>query len=81
MNDALLMHRLHFGFTHYLFPQLTMGLAPLSAEHSRDDGAIARSERLPWASRAAPHEICEAPPVVPGGSNTGSNKGIVLLTC
>jgi len=32
MNDALLMHRLHFGFTitfHYLFPQLTMGLAPL----------------------------------------------------
>ena len=30
MNDALLMHRLHFGFTvtfHYLFPQLTMGLA------------------------------------------------------
>ena len=32
MDDALLMHRLHFGFTitfHYLFPQLTMGLAPL----------------------------------------------------
>jgi hypothetical protein len=32
MNHALLMHRLHFGFTvtfHYLFPQLTMGLAPL----------------------------------------------------
>ncbi len=32
MNDALLMHRLHFAFTvtfHYLFPQLTMGLAPL----------------------------------------------------
>ena len=32
MLDALLMHRLHFGFTvtfHYLFPQLTMGLAPL----------------------------------------------------
>jgi len=30
--DALLIHRLHFGFTvtyHYLFPQLTMGLAPL----------------------------------------------------
>jgi len=30
--DALLMHRWHFGFTityHYLFPQLTMGLAPL----------------------------------------------------
>jgi len=32
MDDALLMHRIHFAFTvtfHYLFPQLTMGLAPL----------------------------------------------------
>jgi cytochrome bd ubiquinol oxidase subunit I len=32
MDDALLMHRLQFAFTvtfHYLFPQLTMGLAPL----------------------------------------------------
>lgn len=32
MQDALLIHRLHFAFTitfHYLFPQLTMGLAPL----------------------------------------------------
>ena len=32
MDSALLIHRLHFGFTvtfHYLFPQLTMGLAPL----------------------------------------------------
>jgi len=32
MFDALLVHRLHFAFTvtfHYLFPQLTMGLAPL----------------------------------------------------
>jgi cytochrome d ubiquinol oxidase subunit I len=33
MDDAAyLLHRLHFGFTitfHYLFPQLTMGLAPL----------------------------------------------------
>ena len=30
--DALTLHRLHFAFTitfHYLFPQLTMGLAPL----------------------------------------------------
>ena len=30
--DALVIHRLHFAFTityHYLFPQLTMGLAPL----------------------------------------------------
>jgi cytochrome d ubiquinol oxidase subunit I len=32
MDSALLVHRLHFVFTftfHYLFPQLTMGLAPL----------------------------------------------------
>jgi cytochrome d ubiquinol oxidase subunit I len=32
MDDAELIHRLHFAFTitfHYLFPQLTMGLAPL----------------------------------------------------
>ncbi|MGZ4816201.1 MAG: cytochrome ubiquinol oxidase subunit I [Terriglobales bacterium] len=32
MDHALFIHRLHFAFTvtyHYLFPQLTMGLAPL----------------------------------------------------
>src|SRR5512141_875875 len=32
MDSALLIHRIHFGFSvtfHYLFPQLTMGLAPL----------------------------------------------------
>lgn len=32
MDNALIIHRLHFAFTityHYLFPQLTMGLAPL----------------------------------------------------
>src|SRR6266571_3749952 len=32
MEDALFIHRLHFAFLvtfHYLFPQLTMGLAPL----------------------------------------------------
>jgi len=32
VNDALFLHRIHFAFTitfHYLFPQLTMGLAPL----------------------------------------------------
>ena len=30
--DALVLHRIHFAFTivyHYLFPQLTMGLALL----------------------------------------------------
>jgi cytochrome bd ubiquinol oxidase subunit I len=32
MDQALAVHRLHFAFTvtfHYLFPQLTMGLALL----------------------------------------------------
>ena len=32
MDDALTLHRFHFAFTitfHYLFPQLTMGLAGL----------------------------------------------------
>jgi cytochrome d ubiquinol oxidase subunit I len=32
MGDAVLIHRLQFGFTisyHYLFPQLTLGLGPL----------------------------------------------------
>jgi cytochrome bd ubiquinol oxidase subunit I len=32
LDDALFLHRIHFAFTitfHYLFPQLTMGLAPL----------------------------------------------------
>jgi cytochrome d ubiquinol oxidase subunit I len=32
MTDALFIHRFHFAFTityHYIFPQLTMGLAPL----------------------------------------------------
>jgi cytochrome bd ubiquinol oxidase subunit I len=32
MGDALFIHRIHFAFTityHYIFPQLTMGLAPL----------------------------------------------------
>ena len=32
MDTALALHRFHFAFTitfHYLFPQLTMGLAPL----------------------------------------------------
>jgi len=32
MDSVLLLHRIHFGFTvtyHYLFPQITMGLAPL----------------------------------------------------
>ena len=53
MNDALLVHRLQFAFTitfHYLFPQLTMGLAPLIV--ALKSLAIARSdERYNEAAR------------------------------
>ncbi len=54
MDSALLVHRLHFAFTatfHYLFPQLTMGLAPmivilklLALRHP--EGGYARAARL-----------------------------------
>src|SRR5690242_12414863 len=52
MDDALFIHRIHFAFTivyHYIFPQLTMGLAPLivvlktlalkTNDHAYDDAA------------------------------------------
>ncbi len=54
MDDALLIHRLHFAFTitfHYLFPQLTMGLAPLivvlkTVALRRNDPAYHRAARF-----------------------------------
>lgn len=54
MDDALLIHRLHFAFTitfHYLFPQLTMGLAPLivvlkTVAVRRNDPAYHRAARF-----------------------------------
>jgi len=56
MDSALLVHRLHFAFTvtfHYLFPQLTMGLAPLilvlkTIALRRNDEAYNRAARF-WA--------------------------------
>ena len=56
MDSALLVHRLHFAFTvtfHYLFPQLTMGLAPLilvlkTMALRRNDEAYNRAARF-WA--------------------------------
>jgi cytochrome bd ubiquinol oxidase subunit I len=56
MVDVLLLHRLHFGFTitfHYLFPQLTMGLAILIAalevaSYLRRDDRLHRAARF-WA--------------------------------
>jgi cytochrome d ubiquinol oxidase subunit I len=56
MDSALLIHRLHFAFTityHYLFPQLTMGLAPLIVilkylGIKKDDDAYNKAARF-WA--------------------------------
>jgi cytochrome d ubiquinol oxidase subunit I len=54
MDSALAVHRMHFAFTvtyHYLFPQLTMGLAPLIVVLKllalrRKDPAFAAAARL-----------------------------------
>ncbi|HWR37550.1 MAG TPA: cytochrome ubiquinol oxidase subunit I [Clostridia bacterium] len=56
MDSALLIHRLQFAFTvtyHYLFPQLTMGLAPLivvlkSLAIWKNDDRYAKAARF-WA--------------------------------
>ena len=56
MDRALLVHRLHFAFTitfHYLFPQRTMGLAPLivvleSPGLRRNDETLHQAARF-WA--------------------------------
>ncbi len=56
MDSALLIHRLHFAFTvtfHYLFPQLTMGLAPLivvlkTLALRRNDDTYSQAARF-WA--------------------------------
>lgn len=56
MDSALLIHRIHFAFTvtfHYLFPQLTMGLAPLivvlkTIALRRNDQAYHQAARF-WA--------------------------------
>jgi cytochrome d ubiquinol oxidase subunit I len=56
VGDLLLIHRLHFGFTitfHYLFPQLTMGLALLIAiletlSYRRGDEVLHQAARF-WA--------------------------------
>jgi cytochrome d ubiquinol oxidase subunit I len=56
MDSALAIHRLHFAFTityHYLFPQLTMGLAPLivvckAVAFWRDDERYNKAARF-WA--------------------------------
>ena len=53
MTDALLWHRLQFGFTivfHYLFPQLTMGLAALIAI-TKAIGVVRKDERWLGAAR------------------------------
>ena len=68
MSDGLLWHRIQFAFSityHYLFPQLTMGLALLivvfkslalrggatsASTKSRASGAGSSASISPWAS-------------------------------
>ena len=60
MDSALLIHRLHFAFTvtfHYLFPQLTMGLAPLivilkTIELNTETNSTARRRSGPKSSES-----------------------------
>src|SRR5436305_13473909 len=64
MDDALFIHRLHFAFTitfHYLFPQLTMGLAPLivvlkTIAIRRNDDRYNQAARF-WAKIFAIHFV------------------------
>jgi cytochrome d ubiquinol oxidase subunit I len=56
MEDALFVHRFHFAFTitfHYLFPQLTMGLAPLivilKTLHLRTNSVVYHRSARFWA--------------------------------
>src|SRR4051812_39717729 len=49
MDQAVFLERLQFGFTvtfHYLFPELTMGLAPLIVVRARLQSALRRSAAL-----------------------------------
>lgn len=49
MDSALLIHRLHFDFTityHCVFPQLTMGLAPMAAHSGMRRRILTRHIRI-----------------------------------
>ena len=44
MSDGLIWHRIQFSFSitfHYLFPQLTMGLALLIVRREESEGELA----------------------------------------
>ncbi len=58
-STAYLLHRIHFGFTitfHYLFPQLTIGLAPLIVffQTLALRRCSASSPAFPWSSSSGP---------------------------
>ena len=76
MDNALLIHRLHFAYTvtfHYLFPQLTMGLAPLivvlktlALRHNDEvRRSVARNRLLEWHPGEGWDPICERLGLVP----------------
>jgi len=80
MDHALLIHRLHFAFTityHYLFPQLTMGLAPLivylktMALRTGDD-RYSRAARF-WAKVFGINFVCGVVTGIPMEFQFGTN--------
>src|SRR5258706_8289631 len=80
MDDAVLMRRLHFGFTityHYLFPQVTMGLALLivvlkSLALARDDARYDQAARF-WAKIFAVTFLCGVITGIPMEFQFGTN--------
>jgi cytochrome d ubiquinol oxidase subunit I len=80
MDDAVLMHRLHFGFTityHYLFPQVTMGLALLivvlkSLALVRNDARYDQAARF-WAKIFAINFLCGVITGIPMEFQFGTN--------
>ena len=80
MDQALLIHRLHFAFTvtyHYLFPQLTMGLAPLivilkSLALKTGDEQYNRAARF-WAKIFGINFVCGVVTGIPMEFQFGTN--------
>jgi cytochrome bd ubiquinol oxidase subunit I len=80
MDDALFLHRLHFAFTityHYLFPQLTMGLAPLivifKTMYLRTNNDIYNSAARFWAKIFGINFVCGVVTGVPMEFQFGTN--------
>jgi cytochrome d ubiquinol oxidase subunit I len=80
MDDALFLHRLHFAFTityHYLFPQLTMGLAPLivifKTLYLRTNNEIYNRSARFWAKIFGINFVCGVVTGIPMEFQFGTN--------